>query len=57
MQIIAVLREYEAGISEVTAYNWKAKFGGTDVSDAKCLRAVEEESGRQMRPLADGDTG
>ena len=45
-QIIAVLKEHEAGmktgdlarkhgISEATLYNWKAKYGGMDVSDAK----------------------
>jgi putative transposase len=53
-QIIAVLREHEAGakagdvahkhgISEATLYNWKAKYGGMEVSDAKRLRALEEE--------------
>ena len=47
-QIIAVLREHEAGakagdlarrhgVSEATLYNWKAKYGGMDVSDAKRL--------------------
>ena len=50
-QIIAVLREHEAGakaadlarkhgVSEATLYNWKAKYGGMDVSDAKRLKAV-----------------
>ena len=45
-QIIGVLREHEAGaktsdlarrhgVSEATIYNWKAKFGGMDVSEAK----------------------
>jgi len=48
-QIIGVLREHEAGakaadlarrhgVSEATLYNWKAKFGGMDVSEAKRLR-------------------
>ena len=52
-QIIAVLREHEAGakaadlarkhaISEATLYNWKAKYGGMDVSDAKRLKALRE---------------
>src|SRR6476646_2405821 len=52
-QIIAVLKEHEAGaktadlarkhgISEATIYNWKAKFGGMDVSAAKRLEALEE---------------
>ena len=63
-QIISVLREHEAGmktgdlarkhgISEATLYNWKAKFGGMDVSDAKRLRALEEENGKLKRLLAD----
>ena len=63
-QIIAVLREHESGmktgelarkhgISEATLYNWKAKFGGMDVSDAKRLRALEEENGKLKRLLAD----
>jgi putative transposase len=63
-QIISVLKEHEAGmktgdlarkhgISEATLYNWKAKFGGMDVSDAKRLRALEEENGKLKRLLAD----
>ncbi len=63
-QIIAVLREHEAGmktgdlarkhgISEATIYNWKAKFGGMEVSEAKRLRALEEENGKLKRLLAD----
>ena len=63
-QIIAVLREHEAGakaadlarkhgISEATLYNWKAKYGGMDVSDAKRLRAIEEENAKLKKLLAD----
>ena len=63
-QIIAVLREHEAGaktadlarkhgISEATLYNWKAKYGGMDVSDAKRLRALEDENARLKRLYAD----
>jgi putative transposase len=63
-QIISVLKEHEAGmktgdlarkhgISEATLYNWKAKFGGMDVSDAKRLRALEEENGKLKRLLAE----
>jgi putative transposase len=59
-QIIAVLREHEAGakagdlarrhgISEATLYNWKAKYGGMDVSDAKRLRVLEEENAKLKR--------
>lgn len=63
-QIIAVLREHDAGaktadlarkhgVSEATLYNWKAKFGGLDVSEAKRLRALEDENGKLKRLLAD----
>ena len=63
-QIIGELRGHEAGgntadlalkdgLSEDTLYNWKAKFGGMDVSDAKKLRALEEENGKLKRLLAD----
>ena len=63
-QIIAILRENEAGakagdlarkygISEATIYNWKSKFGGMDVSDAKRLRGLEDENAKLKRLLAD----
>ena len=63
-QIIAVLKEHEAGmkaadlarkhgISEATIYNWKAKFGGMEVSEAKRLRSLEDENGKLKRQLAD----
>jgi putative transposase len=63
-QIIAVLREQEAGvktadicrkhgISDATFYKWKAKYGGLEVSEAKRLRALEDENGRLKRMLAD----
>lgn len=63
-QIIAVLREHEAGakagdlsckqgISEATLYNWKAKYGGMDVSDAKRLKAREDENAKLKKLLAD----
>jgi len=63
-QIIGVLREAESGaktadlarkhgISEATLYNWKAKYGGLEVSEAKRLRALEDENGRLKRLLAD----
>ena len=63
-QIIGVLREHEAGaragdlarkhgISEATLYNWKAKFGGMDVSDARRLKALEEENSKLKKLLAD----
>lgn len=63
-QIIGVLREAEAGakttdlarkhgVSEATLYNWKAKYGGLEVSEAKRLRVLEDENGRLKRLLAD----
>ena len=63
-QIIGVLREHELGtktadlcrkhgISEATFYNWKSKFGGMDVSEAKRLKALETENGKLKRLLAD----
>ena len=63
-QIIGILREHEAGakpadlcrkhgMSEATLYNWKSKFGGMDVSDAKRLKALEEENGKLKKLLAE----
>lgn len=60
-QIIAIVREYEAGaklselcrrhnISPATFYKWRAKFGGMTVSDAKRLKALEDEN-RQLKQL------
>ncbi len=63
-QIIGVLREHEAGakasdlsrthgVCEATIYSWKAKHGGMDVSDAKRLKALEEENVRLKKLLAE----
>ncbi len=63
-QIIGMLKEHEAGmkaselcrkhgISDATFYKYKAKFGGMTVSDAKRLRALEEENAKLKRLLAD----
>ena len=63
-QIIGILREQEAGakaanlwrkhgMSEATLYNWKAKFGGMDVSDAKRLKALEDKNAKQKKLLAE----
>ncbi len=41
------------GVSEATLYNWEAKYGGLEVSEAKRLRALEDENGRLKRLLAD----
>jgi putative transposase len=63
-QIIAVLREHEAGaktadlarkhgISEATLYNWKAKYGGLDVSETRRLRSLEDENRKLKKLLAE----
>jgi putative transposase len=65
-QIIAVLREAEAGaktkdlcrkhgISEPTFYNWKAKYGGMTVSDARRLKDLESENNKLKRLLAEAE--
>ncbi|MFZ8987540.1 MAG: transposase [Steroidobacteraceae bacterium] len=65
-QIIRVLRESEAGaktselcrkhgISEATFYNWKAKFGGMTVSDARRLKELETENGKLKKLLAESE--
>ena len=41
------------GISEATFYNWKSKYGGLEVSEAKRLKALESENGRLKKLLAD----
>ena len=63
-QIIAILREQESGvrtadacrkhgISEATFYKYKAKFGGMDVSDARRLKALEDENAKLKKLLAE----
>lgn len=63
-QIIGILREQEGGrptsevcrkhgVSPATFYKWKAKFGGMDVSDAKRLRALEDENAKLKKLLAE----
>lgn len=63
-QIIGVLKEAGAGakieelcrrqgIHKATFYNWKAKFGGMTVSDARKLRALEDENRRLKQIVAD----
>jgi putative transposase len=41
------------GISEATFYAWKAKFGGLDVSEARRLKALEDENAKLKKLLAD----
>lgn len=63
-QIIGVLKEAEAGakpadlarrhgVSEATIYNWKSKYGGLEVSEARRLRELEGENAKLKRLLAD----
>ena len=41
------------GISSATFYKWKAKYGGLDVSDAKRLRALQDENTKLKKLLAE----
>ncbi len=41
------------GVSEATLYNWKAKFGGMEVSEAKRLKALEDENAKLKKLLAE----
>jgi putative transposase len=63
-QIITILKEHEAGmdtadlcrkhgINEGTFYNWKAKYGGLELSEAKRLRGLESENTKLKKLLAD----
>jgi putative transposase len=63
-QIIGVLKEQEAGaattevcrrhgISEWTFYRWKRAYGGLEVSEARRLKALEEENARLKRLVAE----
>ena len=63
-QIIGILKEAEAGavvtdlcrrhgMSSATYYAWKAKYGGLEVSEARRLKALEDENARLKRLLAD----
>jgi putative transposase len=63
-QIIAILREHEAGVStkepcrkhgmsSAAFYTWKAKYGGMEVSDAQRLRSLESENAKLKKLLAE----
>jgi putative transposase len=63
-QIIGILKAHESGVrvaelcrkhgvSDASIYKWKAKYGGTDVSEARRLKALEEENAKLKRMLAD----
>jgi len=65
-QIIGVLKEGDAGaktkdlcrkhgVSEATFYNWKAKYGGMTVSEARRLRELEGENARLKKLLAEAE--
>ena len=63
-QIIGILREAEAGaktpevcrrhgVSDATFYKWKAKYGGLEVSEARRLKSLEDETRRLKKLLAE----
>lgn len=64
-QIIEAIRQHEAGVASAdeiarqlgvtatTFFRWKSKYGGMDVSDAKRLRALEDENRRLKQMVAD----
>jgi len=63
-QIIGAIKQHESGvkvddlcrelgISQGTFYNWRSKFGGMEVSDAKRLKELESENGKLKKLLAE----
>lgn len=63
-QMIGVLKEWDAGanlkelarkhgVTDATLYNWKRKFGGMDVSEARRLKSLEAENSKLKRVVAD----
>ena len=63
-QIIGILKEHQAGmsaaelcrkhgVSDATFYKWRSKYGGMEVSEAKRLKALEEENRRLKKLLAE----
>lgn len=63
-QIIGILREADGestvktvcakhNISDATFYNWKRKYGGMEVKEARRLRSLEDENSRLKRIVAD----
>ena len=63
-RIIGILNEHQAGmsapelcrkhgISDATFYNWRRKYGGMEVADAKRLKALEAESAKLKKMLAE----
>ena len=63
-QIIGILKQHQAGlgakelcrkygISDATFYKWRSRYGGMEVSDAKRLKALEDENRRLKKLLAE----
>lgn len=63
-QIIGLLKEHQAGataadlcrkhgISDATFYTWRSKYGGMEVSEARRLKALEDENAKLKRLLAE----
>ncbi|GAA4498522.1 hypothetical protein GCM10023158_21460 [Gluconacetobacter tumulicola] len=63
-QIIGILKDHQAGataadlcrkhgISDATFYTWRSKYGGMEVSEARRLKALEEENAKLKRLLAE----
>jgi putative transposase len=63
-QIIGILKEHQAGlsaaelcrkhgISDATLYNWRSKYGGMEASEAKRLKALEDENKKLKKLLAE----
>ena len=63
-QIVGILKEHEAGVavselcrkhgvSDASIYKWKAKYGGLEVSEAKRLKALEDENSKPKKLLAE----
>lgn len=63
-QIIKVLKEHTAGmsagelcrkhgISDATFYKWRSRFGGMEISDARKLKALEDENRKLKKLLAE----
>jgi putative transposase len=63
-QIIGVVKQMESGravkelaremgVTDQTLYNWRSKYGGMDVNEAKRLKALEDENRRLKEIVGD----
>ena len=63
-QIVAILKENEAGtptkelarrhgISQGTLYNWRRKYGGLDVNEARRLKQLEDDNAKLKKLVAE----